>query len=84
MKEQYLNKKQQQINCQIIQSFINNFLKLNTASIEMLKDPVDFYVNLHKGIKRAEKNILLSTLYIGIGNMEEFLIKRLSNQQRKI
>ncbi|CAD8065896.1 unnamed protein product [Paramecium primaurelia] len=63
--------------------FHKPFFKLNTAQIEILKDPVDFYVNLHKGIKNAQKRIVWSTLYIGNGNMEEFLIESLSNQQRR-
>ncbi len=38
------------------------------------KDPIDFYINLHTHIKQSSNRIVLSTLYIGTGNLEKYLV----------
>lgn len=63
--------------------FHTPLFRLNTAQIEILRDPVDFYVALHKGVRAATSRIVWSSLYIGTGHMEHFLVESLSQQLRK-
>ncbi|KRX07518.1 hypothetical protein PPERSA_11067 [Pseudocohnilembus persalinus] len=59
------------------------FFELRSGQIEILQDPIDFYIHLHKGIKSAGKRICLSSLYLGTGNLEKFLVAQIDNKIKR-
>ncbi|KAL4456970.1 hypothetical protein ABPG74_014608 [Tetrahymena malaccensis] len=57
--------------------------KLYSSQIEILQEPIDFYLQLHKGVKYSSKRILMSTLYFGTGNLEKYLVAQIDNSIKR-
>lgn len=57
--------------------------KVPLESIEILKDPLDFYAALYTGMKQAQFRAVFSSLYWGIGEMEDYLITALERNVEK-
>jgi len=53
---------------------------VRSSQIQILKDPVDFYLALHKFTKESQLRISMSALYLGTGNLEKYLVERLDNK----
>ena len=53
---------------------------MRSSQIEILKDPVDYYLALHKLTKQAQLRVAMSALYLGTGKLEQYLIERLDNK----
>jgi phosphatidylserine/phosphatidylglycerophosphate/cardiolipin synthase-like enzyme len=51
--------------------------KFPIEAIEVLQDPLDFYAAMNEGIKHAKKRIVFSSLYWGIGVMEDYLVEQM-------
>ena len=45
-----------------------------------MTNPQDYYLALHKLAKDAEKRISMSALYLGTGNLEKYLVERISKK----
>jgi CDP-diacylglycerol--glycerol-3-phosphate 3-phosphatidyltransferase len=48
-----------------------------SSQIEIIEEPFDFYLSMIKLIKSAKERIVISSLYLGTGKMEEFLVDQL-------
>ena len=53
---------------------------MRSSQIEILKDPVDYYLALHKLTKQAQLRVAMSALYLGTGKLEQYLVERLDNK----
>jgi len=53
------------------------------GNIEILKDPIDFYIALHQGIRTSYQRIALSTLYLGTGNLERYLMACIDSKLKR-
>jgi phosphatidylserine/phosphatidylglycerophosphate/cardiolipin synthase-like enzyme len=49
----------------------------DSRSIEIITDPVDYYLALHKLIEQSQQRISMSALYLGTGKLEEFLLEKI-------
>uniref|UniRef100_A0A914CBK0 CDP-diacylglycerol--glycerol-3-phosphate 3-phosphatidyltransferase n=1 Tax=Acrobeloides nanus TaxID=290746 RepID=A0A914CBK0_9BILA len=49
-------------------------LPVNPNSVQLIRTPTEYYEKLKHGIKTAKKRVVLSTLYLGTGNLEEALV----------
>ncbi|CAG9314460.1 unnamed protein product [Blepharisma stoltei] len=56
------------------------FFTIKSHQIQIFDSPVDFYLALCKGIRVSYKRIILSSLYIGDGPLERFLLDQLFNR----
>lgn len=56
------------------------FFSVKSHQIQIFDSPIDFYLALCKGIRGSYKRIILSSLYIGEGPLERFLIDQLFNR----
>jgi CDP-diacylglycerol---glycerol-3-phosphate 3-phosphatidyltransferase len=54
--------------------------EVRSSQIEILKDPVDYYLALHKLTKQAQLRVAMSALYLGTGKLEQYLVERLDNK----
>eukprot|EP00347_Sterkiella_histriomuscorum_P003103 403365574 len=54
--------------------------EVRSSQIQILKDPVDYYLALHKLAKQSELRISMSALYMGTGNLEKYLVERLDKK----
>ena len=52
----------------------------DSRQIEILTEPLDYYLALHKLIAQSEKRICMSALYLGTGKLENFLLSKIENQ----
>eukprot|EP01016_Furgasonia_blochmanni_P016657 TRINITY_DN19713_c0_g1_i1.p2 TRINITY_DN19713_c0_g1~~TRINITY_DN19713_c0_g1_i1.p2 ORF type:complete len:113 (+),score=25.45 TRINITY_DN19713_c0_g1_i1:128-466(+) len=59
------------------------FFRVHSKQIEILKEPIDFYVNLHLGVRNASERVCLSSLYLGTGNLEKFLIASINGKIKR-
>jgi len=59
------------------------YFTTRSGNIEILKDPIDFYVALHQGIRSSHERIVLSSLYVGTGNLEKFLVSSLDSKIKR-
>ncbi|KAL9647417.1 hypothetical protein ABK040_006780 [Willaertia magna] len=61
---------------------LNNYspcFPIHSENVSILKTPTEFYNSLIKNIKQSKNRIILSSLYLGIGENELNLIKEIDN-----
>lgn len=58
----------------------NPVFEISTGHIEILRHPVDFYLAMLKGVRTAYRRVILSSLYIGDGPLERFLMEKLQER----
>jgi len=51
-----------------------------SSQIKILKDPIDYYLALHKLTASSKHRISMSALYLGTGKLEKYLLSKLDNQ----
>ncbi|XP_015793560.1 CDP-diacylglycerol--glycerol-3-phosphate 3-phosphatidyltransferase, mitochondrial isoform X2 [Tetranychus urticae] len=56
------------------------YFRVKSDSIEILQNPQTFYSKLQKLISQSKKRVILSSLYIGTGELEENLINSLHSR----
>ena len=54
--------------------------EVRSNQIEILTEPIDYYLALHKLTSESRKRISMSALYLGTGKLEKFLLEKLDNQ----
>ena len=54
--------------------------ELYSSQVQVLTNPQDYYLALHKLSGDAEKRISMSALYLGTGNLEKYLVEKLSKK----
>lgn len=54
--------------------------EVNSSQIEILKDPIDYYLALHKLTSESKQRISMSALYLGTGKLEKYLLEKLDTQ----
>ncbi|ELU09495.1 hypothetical protein CAPTEDRAFT_115742 [Capitella teleta] len=52
--------------------------RIHGSQVEFLHEPADFYSNLLEQIKKAERRIVIASLYLGTGRMEQKLVDTIS------
>ena len=52
----------------------------NSRQIEIITEPVEYYLALHKLIERSERRISMSALYLGTGKLEQYLLAKVDRQ----
>ena len=55
-------------------------LKIVDSQIEIIKDPLDYYLALHKLTASSTQRISMSALYLGTGKLEKYLLEKLDSQ----
>ena len=56
------------------------YFQVRSDQIHVLRAPIDFYLALCKGIRLSYRRILMSSLYIGEGPLERYLVDLLFNK----
>ena len=54
--------------------------EVQSSQIQILRDPVDYYLALHKLTRQARERICMSGLYLGTGKLERYLVEKLDNK----
>ena len=52
--------------------------ELYSSQVQLITNPTDYYLALHKLAGDAERRICMSSLYLGTGNLEKYLVEKLS------
>ena len=48
--------------------------------MQLISNPTDYYLALHKLTSQAERRICMSALYLGTGNLEKYLVEKLQRR----
>ena len=51
--------------------------------MQIISNPQDYYLALHKLASDAERRISMSALYLGTGNLEKYLVEKLSKRVKE-
>jgi CDP-diacylglycerol--glycerol-3-phosphate 3-phosphatidyltransferase len=53
---------------------------VKSSQIKILKDPIDYYLAMHKLTAQSKHRISMSALYLGTGKLEKFLMEKVDSQ----
>ena len=54
--------------------------ELYSSQMQIISNPTDYYLALHKLANDAERRISMSALYIGTGKLEKYLVNKLDKK----
>ena len=54
-----------------------------SSQIQIITEPTDYYLALHKLANDAEHRISMTALYLGTGKLEKYLIEKLQSKMQK-
>ena len=57
--------------------------ELYSSQVQIITSPQDYYLALHKLAGDAERRISMSALYLGTGNLEKYLVEKLTKCTRQ-
>jgi hypothetical protein len=51
-----------------------------SSQIQIISDPTDYYLALHKLCNEATHRISMTALYLGTGKLEKYLVEKVNNR----
>lgn len=57
--------------------------ELYSSQIQIISNPQDYYLALHKLAGDAQKRITMSALYLGTGKLEQYLVEKVSKRTKE-